>query len=272
MGTVSLLSQYSPAPPAAWRLRAAICGCLMLALAAGCQQWSGQPLPWTTLFEGAGDHVAGSANWKDVYRIESPDVLRLELVRGEAAGLDRTYAVSPDGAIDLGEHGKAYVAGKSLPAATRAVEHHLARTLDRPKIALSVAEHKSPYFYVITQRSDRGDAVTRLPLGESDTVLDAISQIGGLRNLSSTDIWIRRPAGSEVGRDEILPIDWEAITHGNMEATNYRLMPGDVVYVAEDESCGRPTIIRRLPEPSWKQRVSGRIAAGIRNVRSVCSR
>jgi len=263
---MSRVNPYRPARPGPWRLRAVVCAWLAVAVLGGCRQWPDQPGPMP--FEGAGDHVAGSTDWQDVYRIESPDVLRLKLLGGEAPGLEGTYPVLPDGAIDLKQHGKVYVAGKSLPTATRAVEHHLSRALDGPKVSLTVAEHNSRYYYCVVQDQGR-DRVTRVPLGESDTVLDAISRIGGLASRSPADIWIRRPARGDIDQ-QILPVDWEAITRDADMTTNYQLMPGDVIYVAEDEPCcGGTSFTCPLPEPGWK-RVSGRIAAGIRNMQSVC--
>src|SRR5262249_45750283 len=67
------------------------------------------------------------------------------------------------------------------------------------------------------------------------TVLDALSTLGGLpAQASKKKIWVARPAPSEVGCDQVLPVDWNAITQGGSTSTNYQLLPGDRIYVKAD--------------------------------------
>ena len=64
----------------------------------------------------------------------------------------------------------------------------------------------------------------------NDTVLDAVSQINGLSQVSSKKMWIARPAPHH-SDSQILPIDWDGISQGAQTATNYQLLPGDRLYV-----------------------------------------
>jgi hypothetical protein len=79
-------------------------------------------------------------------------------------------------------------------------------------------------------------------------VLDAIGLVNGLPAVSSkTRIWVARPSPADGGCDQVLPVDWDAITQGGSTATNYQLLPGDRVYVkAEPWTCFDNTVARVL--------------------------
>jgi polysaccharide export outer membrane protein len=91
--------------------------------------------------------------------------------------------------------------------------------------------------------------VVRLPVTGNETVLDAISQIQGLSQLSSKSIWIARPSPAGFGCEQILPVDWDAITRGGMTATNYQLMPGDRVFIAADPMIALTTTVSKMIGP-----------------------
>ena len=80
-----------------------------------------------------------------------------------------------------------------------------------------------------------GDQMVAVPVTGGDTVLDAISHIGGLSQMSIKNIFIARPAPGNVGRSQILPVDWDAITREGSTATNYQMMPEDRLFIAEDK-------------------------------------
>ena len=87
---------------------------------------------------------------------------------------------------------------------------------------------------MITAGGGLGDNVRRIPITGNETVLDAISAVNGLSQVSSTKIWIARPAPGGFGCEQIMPVDYEAITRGGLTATNYQIMPGDRVFIASD--------------------------------------
>ena len=89
-------------------------------------------------------------------------------------------------------------------------------------------------FYVITQGAGLGDNVRRVPITGNETVLDALSVVNGLSQVSSTKVYIARPAPGGFGYQQILPVDYEGIAMGGSTATNYQIMPGDRVFIAED--------------------------------------
>src|SRR5690606_9978812 len=50
----------------------------------------------------------------------------------------------------------------------------------------------------------------------------------------SKRIWIARPS-HEAGEIQILPVDWNAMTAHAVPSTNYQVLPGDRVFIAEDK-------------------------------------
>ena len=86
-----------------------------------------------------------------------------------------------------------------------------------------------------------------MPSTGNETVLDAIANIQGLAAQSSKKIWISRPNSSH--RPTILPVDWYAITERGEVTTNYQVLPGDRVFVAEDRLVGRDTSLANTISP-----------------------
>ncbi len=151
------------------------------------------------------------------------------------------HLVSPDGTVNLGNHGQVLVAGLTVPEAKKRIEEHLSATVDDPTVTLEVYGYNSKVYYVITQDSEAGDMVTRLPVTGNETVLDALSQVKGLGGLADKAVWIARPAPSGGGTDAILPVDWRQITRGAATANNYQVLPGDRIFVADKSSVERPS-------------------------------
>ena len=115
------------------------------------------------------------------------------------------------------------------------MQKHLSQYFDSPEVSVDVIAYNSKVFYVITEGAGLGDNVRRMPITGNETVLDAISTVNGLSQVSSTQIWVARPAPGGFGCEQILPVDYAAITRGGSSATNYQILPGDRVYIAEDD-------------------------------------
>ena len=98
-------------------------------------------------------------------------------------------------------------------------------------MSVDVYAYNSKFYYVITDFAGAGEQVARLPHTGNETVLDAISLIGGLSAVSSRKIWVARPAPTECGHDQILPVDWCGITRRGEVKTNYQVMPFDRLYI-----------------------------------------
>jgi polysaccharide export outer membrane protein len=188
---------------------------------------------------------------------------------GRASGMQPvtgTYLVAPDGTINLRQYGMVHVAGKTLREAKRAIDAHLAQFLDSPDASVDVASYNSKVYYIITEGAEQGDNIVRVPITGNETVLDAISQIQGLSQLSSKEIWIARPSPAGFGCEQVLPVDWDAITRGGMTATNYQVLPGDRVFVAEDPHLALSNYISKVTAPI--ERALGVAGLGVSTIRN----
>jgi len=165
------------------------------------------------------------------------------------------YLVAPDGTVNLRQYGVVHVAGLTVAEIQARLQEHLSHFLDSPDVAVDVASYNSKVYYLVTEGAGLGDSVRRLPVTGNDTVLDAISQVGGLSQVSSKKIWVARPAPGGAGCEQIMPVDWDAITAGASGQTNYQLMPGDRVYIAADGVSAMTNFIAKLLGPA--QQVAG---------------
>ncbi len=175
------------------------------------------------------------------------------------------YLVGPDGTVNLRQYGVVHVAGKTVTEARVAIQNHLKQYLDSPELSVDVVAYNSKVYYIITQGGGMGDNVRRLPITGNETVLDAISQVNGLSQVSSKKIWIARPAPHNFGCQQILPIEWDAVTQGAQTATNYQLMPGDRLFVAEDELITFSNIVAKITAPI--ERIAGIMSLGSSTIR-----
>jgi len=149
----------------------------------------------------------------------------MQQVRGE-------HLVRPDGTISLGTYGSVYVAGMTLGQIKAVVEAHLSHYLESPQISVDVFAYNSKVYYVITEGAGFGDTLVRVPITGNETVLDAVSRVNGLAAVASKRrIWLARPGPPNAPANQILPIDWNAITMAGSTATNYQIFPGDRIYV-----------------------------------------
>ena len=186
---------------------------------------------------------------------------RLQQIRGQ-------HLVNPDGSVRLGLYGSVKIAGMTVIQARVAIESHLSRYLQDPEISLDVAAYNSKTFYVIFDGAGFGQQIVRLPVTGNDTVLDAIAQAGGLTAVSSKHkIHVARPAPADAPCDQVLPVDWVAITTRGRTATNYQLMPGDRVYVKAETILSTDTYLGRFIAPV--ERVFGILLLGSTTVQSL---
>lgn len=159
------------------------------------------------------------------------------------------HLVAMDGRVNLGTYGSVYVAGMTLEDATAAIEAKLSERLEDPEVFVDVLAYNSKVFYVITQGAGLGDDVVRMPVTGNETVIDAVANIGGISQVSSTKMWIARPAPNGVGCEQILPVDWNDVAQGASTATNYQLMPGDRLFIAQDRLTAFNTVVTKVLNP-----------------------
>jgi polysaccharide export outer membrane protein len=166
----------------------------------------------------------------------------LQQIRGE-------HLIRPDGTVGLGVYGSVHIAGMTLDEAKQAIEEHLKKYVRKPQISVDVFSYNSKVYYVITDGGGYGEQVYRFAKTGNETVLDAISQINGLPAVASRKrIWVARPA-LEHDPDEILPVDWKAITRRGATGTNYQVLAGDRIYVQAEPLVTTDTYLARIISP-----------------------
>jgi polysaccharide biosynthesis/export protein len=174
------------------------------------------------------------------------------------------HIIGPDGRINLGIYGTVYVAGMTVAEVRGAVEKHLTKFLDNPRVAVDVGSFNSKEYYVImtTPGANFGQIVSRFPSTGNETVLDALAQLNGLSQLASKHhIWIARPAPNGCGCDQILPVNWDQITKTANTSTNYQVFPGDRIFIDSDKLYEADSTIGKLIAPF--DRVFGFTTLGI---------
>jgi protein involved in polysaccharide export with SLBB domain len=202
------------------------------------------------------------------YVVEPPDLITvevLEALRGRPISGERL--VRPDGRISLGFYGEVYVAGLTPREIKEKVILHLQKFLaddvlglrkddekdpnktvpvapmDSDRVFVEVSAYNSKVYYVHGYVVSPG----RFPITGGDTVLDAITNAGGLQSSSMPlKISLIRPAVAGTQGREILPVDLNAIIKDGDPSTNYQLLPGDRLEVETP-----PTALHEpLPGPS----------------------
>ncbi len=144
------------------------------------------------------------------------------------------HLIGPDGTVNLGTYGSVFVDGMTLAETRAAIESHLSKYLDNPKVSVDVYAYNSKFYYIVWER-DGTDHIQRLPFTGNETVLDAIAQVSKeLRLTPNTKMWIARPASAD-GKTSayVLPVDSRELYRGESNRTNFWLEPGDRVFVLE---------------------------------------
>lgn len=142
------------------------------------------------------------------------------------------HLVRQDGTIGMGVYGSVYVTGMTIDQARQTIETHLSQFLLKPEISLDVYSYNSKWYYIIQDRAGWGQTVMRFPITGRDTVLDALTNMGGTWMMSSNKhLWLARPNGQNPKEMQLFPINWPALTQGGSPETNYQLLPGDRLYV-----------------------------------------
>jgi polysaccharide export outer membrane protein len=142
------------------------------------------------------------------------------------------HLVRQDGTISLGTYGSVYLAGMTIDQARQAIETQLSDFILKPEVSVDVYVYNSKWYYVIVDRAGNGETVVRLPITGRDTVLDALSNVGGTGFFSSNKrMWLARPNGQDPNKFQMFPINLPALVQGGSPGTNYQLFPGDRLFV-----------------------------------------
>jgi len=205
---------------------------------------------------------------------ESEDAIRKELAKlltdvevsvslvasAGAQQITGQHLVAMDGRVNLGTYGSVFVTGMTIEEARAAIEEKLKEKLENPEVFVDVLAYNSKVYYIITQGGGLGDNVVKAPITGNETVIDAVANLGGISQVSSTRMWIARPAPNGVGCEQILPVQWNDIAQGASTATNFQLMPNDRLFIAQDRLTAFNTLVDKMLNPF--ERIFGFVSLG----------
>jgi polysaccharide export outer membrane protein len=175
--------------------------------------------------------------------VSLPNVNGKQLISGE-------HLIRPDGTIQLGVYGNAYVSGMTLDEVKQVVEEHLSHYIHRPEIAVDVLAYNSKVVYIISDGAGSGESVVRVPFTGNETVLDAMAQVEGLSEVAAkNNIWVARPGPHGNDVTQKMYVDWRGITQDAITTTNYQLLPGDRIYVKADTMIAADSFIAKFTVP-----------------------
>ena len=192
--------------------------------------------------------------------VTMPNVSGKQVISGQ-------HLVRPDGTVSLGVYGAVDVAGMTVAEVKAAIEKHLTRFINKPEVNVDVLAYNSQVYYVITDGGGFGEQVIRLPCTGNETVLDAISNIQGLSQVSSKRIWVARPAPAGATCAQVMDVNWGQITREGVTTTNYQILPGDRVYIAADHMIAFDNFIAKVTAPL--ERILGFTLLGHGTVRAI---
>lgn len=198
------------------------------------------------------------------YIIEPPDILLVEAIPSlPDQPVQGEHLVRPDGTINLGTYGSVQVSGMTLDQARAAIHDKLSQYIKNVKLNVDIFAYNSKRIYIIADGAGFGQQVVPLPFTGNETVLDAISQIGGLPTVASKKkIWVARPAADD--SIQTMPVDWKAITQDGLVRTNYQLFPGDRIYIESDRLISLDGLVTKIVTPM--ERVFGVTYLGARTI------
>jgi polysaccharide biosynthesis/export protein len=177
----------------------------------------------------------------------------IQLTRTGAAGqINGMYELHSDGTVNLRSCGIVYLADKTVTEAREAVQARLSQFFDSPQVGVEVVQFNSKSYFVISESSTGSGLFRRCPITGNETVLDAIAQLERVGRMTGKLIWVARPAPGACGRDQVLPVNWDQITHEGRTDTNYQILPGDRVYIVEDKGNAVNSFIAKFANPIEK--------------------
>lgn len=162
------------------------------------------------------------------YMLGPGDILDIEIA--EMSGtLTRTF-IMPDGMIYFNLAGGVHAEGLTTSELSKKLQSALKRDYTNPVVNVSLVEVRSNRYWILGRVYNPG----LYPLRQPTTLLDAVSQAGGLFSsaFSGTTEELADLTNSIVVRDgEILPVDFEKLIRSGDTSQNIYLKHNDYIYI-----------------------------------------
>ena len=167
--------------------------------------------------------VTNTRAWaNEEYRLGPGDKLRVEVYKD--AQLSQSLQVRPDGKITLPLVGDMAAAGKTPIELRDSLTASLKEYVTNPVVTVIVVEATAAQVYVIGEVANPGTLVMQGPM----TVLQALAQVGGLREFADRDD-IRILRKGTTGTIRTIDFDYKKALKGETEPMF--LQPGDTIVV-----------------------------------------
>lgn len=166
---------------------------------------------------------------KPEYAIGAGDVLSIKVYDHDE--LTVKVRVSESGTIDFPLIGQVQVGGLAISAAGRRIEKALADGyIIEPQVTIFIEQFKSKKVVVLGPVHNPG----LIELNGSITLLELISQVGGLKDNAGETATIKR---QENGAQKNIPIDLDRLIKTGDPKLNIQVLGGDTVSIAEGAVC-----------------------------------
>jgi polysaccharide export outer membrane protein len=207
---------------------------------------------------GHDDNESSAGLVDDGYLVGCPDVLEITI----SGRLDyhATQEVGVDGRVDLGEHGKPRVEGRTPRQIAAVVAEEVG--VNARDVQVRVAEHHSQQVYLFGEIVGWQRAVS---YEGQETVLDLLQRVGGItRGAEPRDVYVVRSHLADQQRPEAFHVDLRAIVLKGDHETNIRIMPGDQIFVGETRRHRVERIIPPILRPFFRTMSNSRLSPGDR--------
>ncbi|TBW51571.1 sugar ABC transporter substrate-binding protein [Marinobacter halodurans] len=196
---------------------------VLFSLLAGC---ASQPASSPQQIEAALNKNAGPV---DQYILGPNDVVQVSVWRNP--DLSVSVPVRPDGRISVPLVGDVVAAGLTPEELADDVQDKLEQYIRQPQVSVVVTGMNSHEFTDRVRVTGAVQSPMTMPFRDGMTVMDVVLSAGGANPFADlNDAMLYRPMGKEV---VAIPVKLDDIlTRGDI-ATNYRLLPGDILTVPE---------------------------------------
>lgn len=165
---------------------------------------------------------------KEPFRAGPGDKLDIEILGGDATR--RTALVAPDGMLYYDLAPGIDVSWRTLDDIRQELERHLAPFYREPQVSVTVAEVRSKRIWLLGRLNKPGV----YPISHPTTILDAVSQAGGLfasRFSGTTEELADLDHSFIIRGRRMIPVNFAALLRGGDMRQNIYLEPNDLIYM-----------------------------------------